>query len=212
MERLLYISQGKTPAIQLENIQRILDSGCRWVQLRLKDLTAEECLTFAGKAKNICEAYNALLSINDFPEVARNVDAFGLHLGLHDMEVQKAREIVGKPIILGGTANTFEDVKRRIEEGVDYIGLGPLHFTKTKRHLSPILNHSGVEHIMRQMQEAGFNTPVIVVGGVTEPDVKPLLKKGVYGIGVSSLLSNASFPQEVIVKIKNDINEGTKNS
>ena len=212
MERLLYISQGKTPAAHLDNIQRVLDSGCKWVQLRLKDLSSAELFPYAGKAKKICDAHNALLSINDHPEVARDVDAFGLHLGLHDMEVQKAREIIGKPINIGGTANTFDDVKRRVKEGVDYIGLGPLHFTKTKRHLSPILNHSGVAEIMMLMQEAGFNTPVIVVGGVTEPDVKQLLKKGVFGIGVSSILSNASFPQEVMVKIKNDINEGITNS
>ena len=212
MERLLYISHGKNKNEHLDNIRLMLDSGCNWVQLRIKDLSSEELLPVAEKAKRWCDEFQANLSINDDVKVARDVDAWGLHLGLKDMTVKEARAIVGDELKIGGTVNTIEDIKQRIDEKVDYIGLGPLHYTSTKKHLSPILGHKGVRELMQYLKENKYNVPVIVVGGVTEPDIKPLLTHGVYGIGVSMLLTNSHFPKETIIKIKKDIDEAVENS
>lgn len=212
MNRLLYISQGKNTAGHLDNIRLMLDSGCKWIQLRIKDLSSSELLPVADKAKKLCDEFSADLSINDDAQVAKDIDAWGLHLGLKDMTVKEARAIVGDQLKIGGTVNTVEDIKRRIDEKVDYIGLGPLHYTNTKRHLSPILGHKGIRDLMQYLNDNNYSLPVIVVGGVTEPDIKPLIKNGIYGIGASMLLTKSSFPKELIIKIKKDINEAINNS
>ena len=212
MERLLYISQGKTPDEHLTNIRRMLEGGCRWVQLRIKDMTDEELLPYAEKAKMLCDEHHGYLTVNDHAKVARDVEVWGLHLGLDDMSVDEAQTITSGNVKIGGTVNTIDDIKRRIKEGVDYLGLGPLHFTQTKENLSPVLGHEGVSEIMDFLNSNDGHIPVIVVGGVTMPDVKPLLKTGVHGVGISSLLTQSAAPQEIIQKIKNDINETIKNS
>lgn len=212
MERLLYISQGKNPSAHVDNIQLMLDSGCKWVQLRIKELSNRELLPIAIKVKKICDDHEALLSINDHPEVARDIEAWGVHLGIKDSPVEKARSVIGDKIKIGGTVNTIEEVKQRVNEGVDYLGLGPLHYTNTKLLLSPILSHKGVREVMEFIRQEKISLPVVVVGGVTEPDIASLLNKGVYGIGISTLLTGSPFPEELVIKIKKNIDEALNNS
>lgn len=212
MERLLYISQGKNPSAHLDNIRVMLDGGCRWIQLRIKEITSEELLPYAKKAKKVCDEFEAKLSINDDAHVARDVEAWGLHLGLKDLIVSEARQIVGDDMIIGGTVNSIEDINTRINDRVDYLGIGPLHYTSTKKTLSPILGHKGVRELMQYLKEKNYDVPVIAVGGITEPDIAPLIKHGIYGVGVSMLLTHSHFPEELIIKIKKDIDEAVKNS
>jgi thiamine-phosphate pyrophosphorylase len=190
----------------------MLDSGCKWIQLRIKDISTEELLPYAEKAKIHCEEHHANLSINDYAEVARDVEAWGLHLGLKDITVDKARTITGGNVKIGGTVNTIEDVRRRIKEGVDYLGLGPLHYTNTKQNLSPVLGFKGVSELMEFINMNEYKIPVIIVGGVTIPDIKELIKIGVHGVGIAAVLTKSDFPKEIVLKIKENINEAIKNS
>lgn len=196
----------------MDNIRVMLDCGVKWIQLRIKDIPSQELLTVAEKTKKLCDEFGADLSINDDAQVAKDVDAWGLHLGLEDMSVKEARAIVGDQVKIGGTVNSIEDIKQRINEKVDYLGLGPLHYTNTKKHLRPILGHKGIREIKQFLQENNYDAPVIVVGGVTEPDIKPLIKNGIYGVGISMLLTKSNFPKELVIKIKQDINEAISNS
>lgn len=200
MERILYISQGKNPAAHIDNIQLMLDSGCKWIQLRIKDIDSKELLPYAKKAKAICDDHKALLSINDHPDIAKKVNAYGVHLGLKDMSVDEARQIAGSDMIIGGTANTATDIEQRVKEGVDYIGLGPLHYTKTKQHLSPILGHKGMRELTEFMKTQDYKIPVIAVGGITESDIPSLIRAGVYGVGISTILTESHFPEELFFK------------
>src|ERR1035437_3375943 len=123
--RLQYISQGVTVADQIRNIHQALDAGCEWIQLRFKNSTDKELKKVAEQVKNLCENYNAVFIINDHAELAKEVDADGVHLGLNDASITSARAILGENKIIGGTANTLSDVQKRIHEGCNYIGLGP---------------------------------------------------------------------------------------
>ncbi|MDP1747125.1 MAG: thiamine phosphate synthase, partial [Bacteroidota bacterium] len=149
--KLQYISQGLTAKDQLDNIQSTLDAGCEWVQLRFKHAGEKEFSSVAEQVKNICQKYNATFIINDNVELAKNIDADGVHLGLQDMSVLQARTILGDNKIIGGTANTITDVLARIQESVDYIGLGPFRFTSTKTNLSPVLGLDGYKNIMNEV-------------------------------------------------------------
>lgn len=198
IDKLQYISQAAADGSHLTAIEKVLRNGVQWVQLRIKDQAEEEVLEIARQAAELCTEYDVRLIINDYPQIALEVDAYGVHLGLDDMPVAEARAILGDSKCIGGTANTFEDVLRRVQEGVDYIGLGPYRYTTTKKNLSPILGLTGYETILRQMDEAGITTPVIAIGGIEQHDIELLYSAGVQGIALSGLLTrdnnlNAEF-------------------
>ena len=81
------------------------------------------------------------------------------------MPVAEARGILGKEFIIGGTANTFDDVKMHYKAGADYIGCGPFRFTTTKKDLSPVLGLEGYRSIILQMKEANIHLPIVAIGG-----------------------------------------------
>jgi len=200
IDKLQYISQAAADGSHLTAIEKVLRNGVQWVQLRIKEQTEEQVLGIARQAAVLCKKYDVRLIVNDYPQIALEVDAYGVHLGLDDMPVPEARAILGHSKCIGGTANTFEDVLRRVEEGVDYIGLGPYRFTTTKKNLSPVLGLTGYADILGQMQEAGITIPVIAIGGIEQPDIDLLLSAGVHGLALSGLLTrNNDLKEEFYV-------------
>lgn len=189
ISKLHYISQGNTIDEQLNNIQQTLDNGCNWIQLRFKNGNTKEVLTVAERTKHLCEQYKATLIINDKVDLASQVNADGVHLGLDDMSIKEARIILGSQKIIGGTANTFEHILQRVNEECDYIGLGPFRFTTTKEKLSPILGLEGYQTILNQMKKNNISTPLIAIGGIQLEDIALLIETGIHGIAVSSLLT-----------------------
>ena len=115
--KLQYISQGNTFEEQLYNITKALDNGCLWIQLRFKNGNSLELFTLAEAVKILCEEYQATFIINDKVDLAIQIDADGVHLGLNDMRIKDARSLLGNHKIIGGTANTFNEVLQREKEG-----------------------------------------------------------------------------------------------
>ena len=136
--------------------------------------------------------------MNDHPDIAFKAGAYGLHLGLQDMPVAEARAIVGNKMIIGGTANTFEHIKQRVAEGVDYIGLGPYRFTTTKQKLSPILGLGGYSGIMKQVRLADIQTPIIAIGGIELKDIDAIIGAGLLGVAVSGAITYAADPSVTV--------------
>ena len=201
--KLQYISQGKTSKEHLLNIQSVLDAGCDWIQLRLKNVDILEYESTAKKAKEICDKYKATFIVNDNVLIAKNCDADGVHLGLNDMLVLEARKILGETKIIGGTANTYEDVLKRIDEQCNYIGLGPYKFTNTKSNLSPILGLNGYAAIISKLNSVQKQVPIYAIGGIELQDIEQLFQTGIYGIAVSGLLTNTENRKAIIHQIKN---------
>lgn len=200
--KLQFISNQTKDITHLESIQTALDAGCRWIQLRVKNQSFENVLNLAEKAKFLCDSYQAKLIINDFPLIAKEIDAYGLHLGLDDMPIETAKKIVGEQIIIGGTANTLEHVINRIKEGADYVGLGPFRFTSTKQNLSPIVGLQGYQKIIISLKELGLSIPIIAIGGITDCDIAAISQFGLYGVAISSSIINSENPRNVVSKIK----------
>lgn len=165
--------------------------GVRWVQLRVKNKSHEELLAIAMKTQAVCKKYNSIMIVNDNVEIVKSCNADGVHLGKTDMDPSSARQILGDKMIIGGTANTFEDIIKLAEKKVDYIGLGPYRFTATKERLSPILGLEGYVQIMRQCAIEKINTPVIAIGGILKEDVAPIVETGVYGVAVAASIGLA---------------------
>ena len=202
IERLHFISNQTLEMSHLDSINLALEAGCRWIQLRVKNQSESEVLKIAQAAKALCDDNNAKLIINDFPNIAKAVNAYGLHLGLNDMPIPEAREIVGDDMIIGGTANTSEDIILRIKEGADYIGLGPFRFTKTKQNLSPILGLEGYHRITQVLAETNRKIPIIAIGGILPDDIPTLMATGVHGVAMSSALIQSKNRKETVQKLE----------
>jgi thiamine-phosphate pyrophosphorylase len=199
--KLQYISQGTSADEQFKNIFLALEAGCNWIQLRCKNATHIEFLKLAIRVKELCKKYSATLIINDNVNIAKEIDADGMHLGLTDMPVSEARKILGDEKIIGGTANTLTDVILRVKEKCNYIGLGPFRFTNTKQNLSPILGAEGYKDIMRELNNNKIVMPVYAIGGITESDIESIMDTGVFGIAVSGMITSSANKQITVKQL-----------
>ena len=166
--------------------------GVDWMQLRVKNKSEDEWKLIAREAKRICKMRGAKLIINDSVKLAKIIGADGVHLGKEDMPPDEARKLLGPDFIIGGTANTFEDIQRLTSLKVDYIGLGPFRFTQTKKNLSPLLGLKGYVELMKRCLDENIRVPIIAIGGIQLNDVDEILGTGIYGIAVSSAISEAA--------------------
>ena len=189
----------------LDSVRIALEGGCRWIQLRMKDASPEEILPIAEETLAMCREYHATFIIDDHVELAKQIKADGVHLGKLDMPIAEARRILGKDFLIGGTANTFEDVLAHDQAGADYIGCGPFRFTTTKKNLSPVLGLEGYRHIFLQMKEAGIHLPIVAIGGITQKDIPSLMETGITGIALSGSILQAEHPMEEMKEIINTI-------
>jgi len=190
IDKLHYISQSPNGSSHLASIEKVLLAGGKWIQLRVKNQTETEILSLAREAALLCKAHGARLIVNDYPQIALEAAAHGVHLGLDDMPIAEARAIVGSEMIIGGTANTFAHIQQRVNEGVDYIGLGPFRFTTTKQNLSPVIGLQGYIDLMEQVHQAGIKLPFIAIGGIELADIPLLMQTGIHGVAVSGALTN----------------------
>lgn len=207
---LQFITHGDSRHNEVEQTALALKGGCRWVQLRMKNATDEEVLT-AGKAiRKLCNDCGALLIIDDRVSLVKSIHADGVHLGKHDMPVDDARRQLGEKYIIGGTANTLDDIRRLNEWGADYIGCGPFRFTTTKEHLAPLLGLDGYRRLIASMHREGICLPMVAIGGITLTDIFPLMETGVQGVAISGSITRADHPDEATRCIVDEVKRSTK--
>lgn len=191
---LQFISHYTDKITYLDSIDLALRGGCKWIQLRMKNATVDEIRPIALKAQEMCRKADATFIIDDHVALVKEIHADGVHLGKNDMPIDEARRILGPEFIIGGTANTFEDVEMHYRNGADYIGCGPFRFTTTKEKLSPTLGLEGYRDIIARMQAANINIPVVAIGGIIADDIPPIMETGVNGIALSGTILRADDP------------------
>lgn len=190
MEKLQYISQGNTIQEQELYIRKALDNGIKWLQVRWKNAPENELINLCEISKQLCSEYQSVCIINDHVQLAKEIDADGVHLGLNDSSIEEARQTLGENKIIGGTANTLSDVIQRINESCDYIGLGPLRFTTTKEKLSPVLGFEGYQEIVDGLKGKSIDIPkIFAIGSITLEDILPLQEMEIYGVAISGLIT-----------------------
>lgn len=194
--RLQFITHFTERYTYLDSAMMALEGGCRWIQLRMKDAVEAEIERVALQILPECRRRGAVFVIDDHVELALRVGADGVHLGKNDMPVDEARRLAGGNFIIGGTANTFEDVQRLAAQGADYIGCGPFRFTTTKKNLAPMLGIEGYKDILSRMKEHGITLPLVAIGGITRDDIPRLMAVGVLGIAISGSVLRAENPIE----------------
>lgn len=197
---LQYITHYSNNISFCKQIENVCKGGIRWVQLRMKDASDEDFIETARLAKNICDRYDAIFIINDRVDIAKLVDADGVHIGKNDMSSKEARQILGQDKIIGSTANTEADIISVMEHS-DYVGLGPYKYTTTKKNLSPVIGIEGYKQIASSIKDI----PIVAIGGICDDDIIPILETDVYGIALSSYILNSEDMVQTTRNITNKI-------
>lgn len=201
MKQIQFITHQNDRYSYVDGARMALEGGCRWIQLRMKDASDDEVREAAAVIQPLCREHEAVFIIDDRVAIAKEIKADGVHLGRNDMPLAEARRVLGEEFIIGGTANTFDDVKRLWRDGADYIGCGPFRFTTTKANLSPVLGLDGYRDIISRMEEEDIDLPVVAIGGILRDDIPSLMDTGVHGIALSGAVLDAVNPVEEMKKM-----------
>lgn len=205
---LQFITHYTDTISYLDSVRLALQGGCKWVQLRMKNASVDEIRPIALQAQQLCREANATFIIDDHVALVKEIKADGVHLGKNDMPIDEARAILGNDFIIGGTANTIEDIIMHHKNGADYIGCGPFRFTTTKEKLSPVLGIAGYRSIMEKVRNTyslkgrnGESLPIVAIGGITADDIPAIMQTGITGIALSGTVLRAENPAEEMARL-----------
>ena len=163
-------------------VEKTLEGGTTFVQLREKELDEEHFLEEAKEIKKLCAKYNVPFVINDKVEIALEMDADGVHVGQSDMEAGDVRAKLGPDKIIGVSAQTVEQALLAQERGADYLGVGAVFHTDSKADAADV-DHETLKAICEAV-----DIPVIAIGGISKDNVGELAGSGICGIAVISAI------------------------
>lgn len=173
------------PESLCEATRALCIGGVDLLQLRAKKQSPEEICAMAREIRPICSEWGIPFIINDFPEIARDVGADGVHIGQDDGTLAAVREVVGKEMIVGRSTHSLGQARAALAEGFDYLGFGPLFPTPTKLGRPGI----GLDQITTMEREIGSQLPVFCIGGITFETIDQVLQAGAQRmVMVSALL------------------------
>lgn len=211
--RLMFITHRTNKYTELDEVKMVIEGGCTWVQLRMKENLNLEVAKEVSRYTLFHNDHGfCTCCLNDNLDMAFKAGIHCVHLGKNDMPISEAWDrIIEKRkedlFTVGATANTFEDILKADQEGACYIGLGPYRYTDTKKNLSPELGLEGYQKIMEQCREAGLKIPIFAIGGIRFEDIAPLMETGIEGIAVSGAIINAEDPVEETRRFIREINK-----
>ncbi len=183
----------------LQVMKEALDGGITIFQYREKGegaLMGEERYAFAKQLQSLCKEYNVPFIVNDDVELALELDADGVHVGQDDEGIKTVREKMGDKII-GVSAHTIEEARFAIENGADYLGVGPIFPTNTKKDAKAVQGTEG----LRFFRESGVEVPIVGIGGITIENAASVIEAGADGVSVISAISLADSPYNSTKKL-----------
>jgi len=180
-------------------IEDILIAGVKIIQHRFKNGTDKDHLEEAIKIKSLCERYNSLFIINDRVDIALASNADGIHLGQDDLDLRTARKLLGYSKIIGISVNNEIDISNAIKDGCDYIGIGPVFKTSTKKDKKPL----GIKKIKTLTKD--LNIPWFAIGGIKSNNISYLKRNGFKKVALVSQLMNSEDPKEDAIMILKEL-------
>ena len=163
-----------------EQVEEAIEGGVTFLQLREKTLDREAFFREALTIREICRKHGIPLIINDDWDIAKRADADGVHVGQSDLEAGKVRELLGPDKIIGVSAHSVEEALRAEERGADYLGVGAVFPTGTKKDAGALSRET-----LRAICDA-VRIPVVAIGGITRDNVMELAGTGICGAAVVS--------------------------
>ena len=165
-----------------QQVKKSLDGGATFMQLREKNLSAKEFEIEGKIIKALCSHYSVPFVINDDVELAIKIGADGVHVGQNDMMACDVRKLIGKDMILGVSAQTVEQAVEAEKNGANYLGVGAIFSTDTKKDADDVSIET-LEEICRAVK-----IPVIAIGGITAENLEKLSQSGIVGVAVVSAI------------------------
>ncbi len=202
----LYLVTGPVPSSRLSLtalLEQAVLGGVRLIQFRSKNLSDQAFFEEAGKVLEITNRYRVPLIINDRVEIARKLNASGIHLGQEDMRISAARKIIGNKVI-GKSTHDLNEARQAVKENVDYINVGPLFLTQSKKTVSPL----GVAIVTKISQQ--IKIPFTTMGGIDLNNVEAVIRAGADRVAVMSALIDAPDPQRVAFEFLQKIHHAKK--
>jgi len=177
-------------------IEDALKGGATLVQIREKDTSTRDFFQVAKEIKEVTSKYNVPLIINDRIDIALAIDAEGVHLGQSDMPIAIARGILGKDKIIGISANNLDEALEAQKNGADYLGLGPVFYTGTKKDIKEPIGLTGLKELTKNI-----NIPSVAIGGINKENAKSILDSGVNGISLISAILGSENIEKATVEL-----------
>lgn len=165
-----------------EVVREALEGGVTFMQIREKELPYEEFLALAGDVKKVTDAYHVPYVVNDEIDIAKAIDADGVHIGQSDRALTEARQILGPDKIIGVSAQTVEQAVEAEKNGADYLGVGSVFTTSTKLDADAVPPDT-----LRAICEA-VSIPVVAIGGINKYNILELKGLGIDGVAVVSAI------------------------
>lgn len=181
-----------------DDVKESLDGGVTFIQLREKTLDEETFLLEAKEIKSLCEAYHVPFVINDNVDIAKKINADGVHVGQDDMDVEDVRRILGEEKIIGVSASSVEEALCAEKGGADYLGVGAVFPTSSKDDASDVSFE-----ILKEICEA-VSIPVIAIGGISKENVHKLSGTGIVGIAVISAIFGKEDIKQAAIDLKKE--------
>lgn len=176
-------------------VKAVLENGATFLQIREKDLPEELFETEAEELKTLCRDYHVPFVVNDSVEIALQCDADGVHVGQSDIKGRDIRAMIGEDKILGISAGTVEEAKAAQQAGADYIGVGAVFGTSTKKNARSMT----IERL-KEIVDA-VSIPVVAIGGIGVQNIEKLMGSGVDGVAVVSAIFAAENPGEATAEL-----------
>jgi thiamine-phosphate pyrophosphorylase len=205
--RLYVVISSDSPASVVSLTRRCIAGGADCIQLRAKALDDAALFALADEFTEICRKVGVLSIINDRIDIAAAVDANGVHLGQDDLPVEQARRLQFKPLIIGKSTRSIQQLSAACQERPTYVALGPIFATPTKPALKPV----GLDYV-RRATEFLSNTAIasVAVGGIKLENIGGVLDAGAQAVAVCSAVIEADDPAEVCRALKNKITASAK--
>lgn len=196
---LLYAVTDRTWLKEHEDLisvcKSVLENGATFLQIREKDLDEELFEQEAEALKKLCARYHIPFVVNDSVEIALDIDADGVHVGQSDMKGRDIRSMIGNEKILGISAGTVEEAIAAEKAGADYIGVGAVFGTSTKKNAKNLTIEK-----LKEITES-VSIPVVAIGGIGASNIMELAESGVDGVAVVSAIFAAASPAEATAKL-----------
>ena len=186
--------------------REVLDNGATFLQIREKDLDKENFEKEAAELKKLCEKYRVPFVVNDNVQLALDIDADGVHVGQSDIKGRDIRSLIGPDKILGISAGTAEEAVAAEKAGADYIGVGAVFGTSTKKDARNL----SIEKL-REICGA-VSIPAVAIGGISRENVSELDGSGASGIAVISAIFGAGEPGKATGELLKLAEEMVKNN
>ncbi len=188
----LVTDSGLSKKGTLSDVREAVAAGCKIVQYREKEKSAEGMIEEASQLKSVCDG-NAIFLVNDDVDVALIVGADGVHIGQGDMSFEKAREILGEDKLIGLTVHNVEEAIDAEKKGADYIGLSPIFNTNTKKDAGKCCGVGMIEKVKNEIE-----LPIVAIGGINKENIVDVIRAGAdSAVAISAVVCAENVSDEV---------------